>query len=114
MTSTFGWIISACDESRPPSCRLESFHQQTRDLSGQRYTEPGTVADTGRATRGDGTLAALTTTVNNTVTDTTSIVWDPTLPIPQPVWTGDPGTANATRAVYGPDLIGFTCPTGTS
>lgn len=93
---------------------LQWFWGARGTMTGQRSTEPGTVTDTARATRGDGTLAALTTTVNSVVTDTTSIVWDPTLPVPQPVWTGDPGTANAARAVYGPDLIEFTCPTGTS
>jgi RHS repeat-associated protein len=93
---------------------LQWFWGARGTMTGQRYTEPGTVTDTARSTRGDGTLATLTTTVNSVTTDTTSIVWDPTMAIPQPVWTGDPGTANATRAVYGPDLIRFTCPTGTN
>jgi RHS repeat-associated protein len=92
---------------------IQFFWGARGTLTGQRYTEPGTVTDIARATRGDGTLAQLTTTVNSVVTDTTSVVWDPTLPVAQPVWTGDPGGTNATRAVYGPDLIRFTCPTGT-
>jgi RHS repeat-associated protein len=93
---------------------LQWFWGARGTMTGQRYTEPGTVTDTARATRGDGTLATLVTTVNSVTTDTTSIVWDPTMAVPQPVWTGDPGTSNATRAVYGPDLIGFSCPTGTN
>lgn len=83
-------------------------------MTGQRATDAGTVTHIGRTTRGDGTLVGLSTTVDGTPTDTTSIVWDPTSPgVAQPVWTGDPGTTNATRAVYGPDLIRVDCAGGT-
>ena len=83
------------------------------NLTGERTTSPSGVTDIARATRGDGRFSSLTTTVDGTVTDTTNIVWDTTLDVPQPVWTGSPGQANETTAVYGPDLIRVDCATGT-
>lgn len=81
-------------------------------LEGQSFTSPSGVIEVIRATRGDGQLASVTTSVDGIPEPTRHVVWDETLGVAQPVWSGERDEPTEWFALYAADLMAVLCQEG--